>query len=875
MKNKTLTTINPVLLSELLPSALADGLAKLLQKLALATFLIVALLMHTSSHIFGEEKGEKDFPEVIYPRYRVWTTPSAGEEPEFNSPSFEWPSKKRAKYSVRLSSSKDFSTDLIEKDEIPFAIFNPHKILDEGKWFWQYKTEGGKWNEIDSFLITSSTPKFATPEIKKVLQEIPAEHPRVLVRKADLDEFRTRAKEYRESAIIIREADKYLNQPPPSEESVLPVYKGRNDFENEKIALLASKKTGWHFHEVLNLLSQAYVLTGDKKYFETAKKWMLEVSKWDPNGPSHTSDFGDSGIMTGLAVGVDTFWDLLTKTERDRIIKPAAVRANQFYILWISQVESRSSSMHVWQHILHRMLYASLAFSGEIPEAGLWLEYIYELWIAQSPKMGEKDGAWINGTGYFRMNTLTMYDVSAVFKDLTGVDFLWSEFYRNNPRWLIYAFPPKSVADGFCNDGNKHPEPTVNYAGFADAAARIFQDSYALWYSNEVTKSLGLQISDDDEFRWYRIQRGYKMKLPQPVREFNLPQAAKFPDVGVVYMNTSLQNPETNLMLSLRSSPFGSLAHTHADQNTFNIAYGGEKLFYNTGYRPAMGDPHFLGWYKHTQGHNGILIDGQGQPFSDGAYGWIPRFLHGEQISYAVGDASNAYSGEFDKIKTELGMKHFRRHYIMLRPSVIVIYDELEAGHKAQWSWLLHNDNGFVIDSENKTIVAESEKAKAKVSLFSSTPIEFTITDKFSVPVDNWTNKVDEEGEPIVFKNQWHFSGISSEKTEKMRYLAVFQVKPDGSFEPVVSSENGNLKVGNWNIKAQLNTSEPANIQVWNNENTASLVSDGMLNFSGKAFNWKENNSSKLAEVKNGKVIFQEAKDEIPEVIQRVKFRER
>jgi hypothetical protein len=157
----------------LLPSALADGLAKLLHKLALATFLIVALLMLTSFQTSEIEKKEKELPEVIYPRYRIWTTPSAGEEPAFNSPSFEWPSKKKSKYSVRLSSSKDFSTDLIERDEIPYAIFNPHKILDEGKWFWQYKTEGGKWNEIDSFLITSSTPKFRTPEIKKVLQAIP------------------------------------------------------------------------------------------------------------------------------------------------------------------------------------------------------------------------------------------------------------------------------------------------------------------------------------------------------------------------------------------------------------------------------------------------------------------------------------------------------------------------------------------------------------------------------------------------------------------------------------------------------------------------------------------------------------------------------
>jgi hypothetical protein len=859
----------------LLPSALADGLAKLLHKLALATFLIVTLLMLASFQPSEIEKKEKDFPEVIYPRYRIWTTPSAGEEPEFNSPSLEWPSKKKSKYSVRLSSSKDFSTDLIEKDEIPYAIFNPHKILDEGKWYWQYKIEGGKWNEIDSFLITSSTPKFRTPEIKKVLQAIPAEHPRVLVRKADLAEFRKRAKEYRESALIIQEADKHLNQPPPTEESVLPTFKGKNDFENDKIALLASKTSGLNIYNVLNSLSQAYILSGDKKYFETAKKWMLEVSEWNPNGPSHTSDFGDSGIMTGMAVGVDTFWDLLTKTERDKIIKPASVRASQFYNLWISQVESRSSSMHVWQHILHRMLYASLAFAGEIPEADLWLEYIYELWIAQAPKMADKDGAWINGTGYFRMNTLTMYDVTAIFNDLTGVDFMWSEWYKNNPRWLIYAFPPNSVADGFCNDGNKHPEPTVNYAGYADAAARMFQDSYALWYSTEVTKSLGLNITNDDEFRWYRIQRGYKTNLPEPVKEFNLPQAARFPDVGVAYMNTSLQNSETNLMLSVRCSPFGSLAHTHADQNTFNIAFGGEKLFYNSGYRPAMGDPHFLGWYKHTQGHNGILIDDQGQPFSDGAYGWIPRFLHGRQISYAVGDASNAYSGEFDKEKTELGMKHFRRHYIMLRPSVIVIYDELEADHDAEWSWLLHNDNGFEMDSKTRTIFAESEKAKAKVSLFSSSPVDFTVTDQFSVPVDNWTNKVDEEGEPIVFKNQWHFKGTSKGKSAKMRYLAIFQVKPDGSFEPVINNENGDFVVGNWNIKAQMNALEPANIQVWNNDNSAKLVSGGTLTLNVKKYAGEKIESSKLIEIMDGKEIFTECTDEIPEAIKRVERMEK
>ena len=835
-------------------------------------FLIISFLVLAAFNIPENNQNAilKTDAKVIYPKIRIWTSPSHGEEPKFNSPSFQWPSTKNATYRVRLSSSTDFSSDLTEKDRIPFPIFNPHKKLKAGMWYWQYKVNNGPWNEIDSFTIKSSTRVFETPDITAIMGAVPLAHPRVLEKKADLNEFRIRAKEYKESASVIEEADKYLNQLPTAEELTLPTFTGKNDFENDKIALLASKWSGWHIYNVLNSISQAYILTGDEKYFLTAKKWMLEISKWNPNGPSHNSDFGDAGIMTGMAIGVDTFWDLLTKSEKDFIIKPATLRANQFYERWINQVESRSSSMHVWQHIMHRLLQTSLAFIGETPEADRWLEYIYELWIAQSPKMGENDGAWFNGTGYFGMNTLTMYDVTATFNELSGVDFKWSDWYRNNPRWLIYAIPPNSCADGFCNDGNKYPKPTINYAGYADAAARMFNDPYASWYANEIAKGYGLKISDDNEFRWYRIQRGNKINAPEPVKEFDLPQAVRFPDIGVAYMHTSVQNPETDLWLSLRSSPFGSLAHTHADQNTFNIAYGGKKLFYNSGYRPAMGDPHFLGWYKHTQGHNGILIDGEGQPFSDEAYGWIPRFLHGKQISYAVGDASNAYSGKDEGKNLDLGMKLFRRHYIMLRPSTLIIYDVLEADHPAEWSWLLHNDKGLEIDQEKKTIVAENVAAKAKVSLFSSSAIDFRVTDQFTIPVDNWTNKTDDEGDTIVFENQWHFKGVTKEKTGKMRYLAIIQVNPDGSFEQVISNKDGNYTVENWNIKAQMNTSVPANIQVWNKDNNASLVSDGILTSKGKKYEGKVIGSSKLLETIDGKEVFQEDMDEIPEAIQKV-----
>jgi len=809
--------------------------------------------------------------DAPYPKIRIWTSPSKGEEPRFNSPSFQWPSTKKATYSVRLSSSKDFSSQLIEKSGLPFAMFNPHTQLAYGKWYWQFKVNEGSWNALDSFVITPTTRRFPTPDVKKLMAAIPSSHPRVLVKKQAQSSFRMNAAGYKESSLIIKEASSYLTIPVLKESAALPTYKGKDDFETDKIANLASKWSGWKIQKVLNSLSQAYVLTGDTVYFTTARSWMLELATWDSKGPSHNNDFGDAGIMSSLAIGLDTFWDLLTEEERAKIIKQSTARAKYFYTLWVGQVESRSSSMHVWQHILHNMLQTSLALHGEVPEAQKWMEYIYELWIAQAPKMAEEDGAWFNGTSYFGMNTLTLIEVSSIFNDLTGVDFMGSPWFKNNPRWLAYAFPPNSIADGFCNDGDRYSAPNMNYAGYADAMARLFNDPYAAWYSKTIANGFGKDISEDAEFRWFRLQKGNQLKLPSVSPNIKFPEAAVFPEIGIAYMHTTLQNTKTNLMVSIRSSPYASMAHAHADQNTFNISYGGKRLFYNSGYRPAMGDPHFLEWHKHTQGHNGILIDGKGQAFNAGGYGYIPRFIHGNQISYAVGDASNAYSGKDEGQNIDAGMKLFRRHYIMLRPSIVVIYDELEADHPAEWSWLLHNDNMMKIDPTKKTILAGNELAQAQVSLFSSSAIEYKLTDQFSVPVDNWTNKVNEDGDTVNFKNQWHFKAVSTEKKEKMRYLAIFQVKPDGSFQPVtVNKVDGHFSVGNWHISAEMDATKPALVKAWNSEKTAVMVSSGTLESRGKKYQGKEKEAAKLMEVVNGKPLLQEVSDEFPSSIKRL-----
>ena len=189
----------------------------------------------------------------------------------------------------------------------------------------------------------------------------------------------------------------------------------------------------------------------------------------------------------------------------------------------------------------------------------------------------------------------------------------------------------------------------------------------------------------------------------------------------------------------------------------------------------------------------------------------------------------------------------------MLRPSLIVIYDELVADHDAEWSWLIHNDSGIKVDAEKKILLAENELANAKVSLLSSSDIEFKVSDKFSVPIKNWVQKRDDNGDLRVFKDQWHFSGVSKGKTDKMRYLAIIQVKSKSGEsvcdEVVFDGSSNTYSVAGWNIKAEMDEAKPAKIEIKDSSGTASLVSSGELDFDGMNYKGEIIGSSKLVAV--------------------------
>ena len=368
-------------------------------------------------------------------------------------------------------------------------------------------------------------------------------------------------------------------------------------------------------------------------------------------------------------------------------------------------------------------------------------------------------------------------------------------------------------------------------------------------------------LSDDLDYAWFRITSGYEMPLPIIDDEIELNDAEIFPDVGVAYMNSNRKDIKNNLRISIKSSPMGPLAHTHAEHNTFNIAFKGKRLFYNSGYRPWMGAPHTQAWYKHTQGHNGILVDQKGQLYDAGAYGFIPRFINGESLSYAVGDASHAYQAHElsmkarkDNTPNDMEVNVFRRHYILLKPNIFIVYDELESKSPVDWSWLIHNYDGLKLNSENKSVETTYSDKGGRVTLFGSSDLDYSVTDKFLVEPKNFIGKKDPYGNLLTYKNHWHFKATTKEKQKKMRFLAIVQVSDDLNYDAIALLKQGKFEINEWTIQANLDISTPGYINIINEEID--------LQFQSNVSN--EYDVSKLIEIVNGEKIIKTASDSLP-----------
>jgi hypothetical protein len=226
------------------------------------------------------------------------------------------------------------------------------------------------------------------------------------------------------------------------------------------------------------------------------------------------------------------------------------------------------------------------------------------------------------------------------------------------------------------------------------------------------------------------------------------------------------------------------------------------------------------------------------QVIGENGYGWLARRDDNPSFTYTLGDASHAY----DSIRTPFwidrmekmgiaptpenglgdpGVERFRRHFLFLRPDVIVIYDELEARKPVRWSYLLRSPLPMTMKESSgaiscTTVSVDNTLAAGTARIFSPGGTRSTVSDEFFSPAENWRGKAGADGTTEVYAPQWHADVETEGRSAKHRFLTVITLAPhdSGTPAPAVKATESGWMVGRWNIEAELDGEKPAALRV-------------------------------------------------------------
>ena len=818
-----------------------------------------------------QPSGPADAEEVASPdewhdKIRVLPYPKMSNELYINPSPLIVPQNMKTGEWLRfqLSQDENFPEEgTITSDTLSWNMFNPHTRLATGTWYWRYcnVSQDGKetWSDTIPFEVEASTPEFVTPGFSTFLENAPRNHPRLYCwLRPYIEGARAELSSHDEYSLLISRAETASNA---DWEALLGTFSEEN---------MSSMST------YIDHLYQAAYLTEDENYLDRLHEILgLLLARGFSDQELFTSNFCASDIAFSHLAIYDLLYDRISASEKSAT-ETLLMRYVGRYIKGArGYEENHIFDNHFWQRNMRVQFQTTLCLfdkQGWSDEATYMLEYYYELWTARAPASGfNRDGAWINGSGYFNANVRTLAYMPLTLSYISRTDFLQHPWYRSAGESLVYSWLPDSRSSGFGDSSEEGDSPHRQRVAFADFLAKETGDPYAGWYAEQCRSDL----RRDTELRLYRMGK------PQAYNSTELPEDAPkmkwYKDIGEVVMHSDLENMADNLSLSFRSSTFGSGSHTLADQNSFNLLYKGDEIYYHSGYYTSFSDAHNLMSYRHTRAHNSILVNGIGQPFSTQGYGMVLRADGGEDIAYCLGDASNAYCGISDDpmwIENfaaagieqtpengfgETPLTKYRRQVLMLYPDIVLIYDELEASEPVRWDWLLHSPVQFSIDiaSMSFSTAYPDSGSKAVTTFFSGTDFSVSQTDRFTVPPTGLENDPE-------YPAQWHLTA-SADNSSSVRILALIQAGDTDDTFPAVTRSGNTVTCGSWSIEVQLDPDTPEHLLVRNTA-TGSVYSYGYDNpvLGGNEYSRRYNLSSILYDRSESEFFISEMTDQSP-----------
>lgn len=737
--------------------------------LCLLTLATIAPAVH------GQAPADVAFP-VRQPINGNFNRPLPQQELDISPPGFcWWRAGPRDEIFYRLCVKNEHGQEVYHSSLLRDPVDVPDRVFPAGGYVWTVEAvtaDGDLLASRPSQTFTIVENPYTLPWVspQSLLERVPAEHPRLLFTKAQLPEVSATLESTRRVAFeeLRRYADRAIELPLMQKPDF-----DRFDRETEYPARRTAYRAAYQeftrvYHGGMTPMALMYLLTGEREYGERAKAHLLNLLDWETDGIASLEEgFDEIGLRIARTApqAYDWLYDLLSDEEREAVRAMLIDHGNSM-LARLQRRDFLNNSAYSHDGRLPGYLVEFSIALAEEPVAVQWMDYAMRALLTVFPHWAGRDGGWAEGVSYYLSYNDRFVTPLHSLEVATGYDLWRKPYFRNMRYFPVYCMAPSGEITPF---GDGEASPASRRAG----ETRSILQFHALKYRDPVIR-WWIEQEPMASASFGRTEPLLRIILPDdlpPSAPDDLPLDRAFTGIGWGALHTDLARPDQDLMVLFKSSPFGAVSHGHAEQNSFVIMKGGKALAIPAGKRyPQHHSPFHTQYTQQTIAHNCLLIDGQGQINQDNsAVGRITGFTSLPHVAHVSGEAAECY-GEL--------LNRYTRHVVLIRPSVILVVDDLAAPRDVEIKWLMHAKEPMELDQKSQAFTSTRDGERMRVHLFGSTDFDLEQTDAWPLPPKtDYPMVTAPEPEP-----QWHLTATTRKRSRSVRIAAVMLIAENGTF---------------------------------------------------------------------------------------------
>jgi hypothetical protein len=440
------------------------------------------------------------------------------------------------------------------------------------------------------------------------------------------------------------------------------------------------------------------------EYLEKAKAWLLSASEWDPDGTTSRAytDEWAFRVAVALAWGYDWLHGELTEEERTKVRASLMARTRQVadHVIKRANIHLFPYDSHAVRSVYAVLIPACMTMWDEEPEAKEWLDYSIEFLSTVYTPWGDDQGGWAEGPHYWMTAMAYLVEAANLMKSYMGYDLYQRPFFQNTADFPMYTKAPDTRRATFGDDSTLGDSICLKIGYNVRQFAGVTGNPAYQWYYDEIKRNDSGTEMAFYNYGWWDFNFDEMMYQHDfPVLEGVLPadqdKLRWFKGTGWVAIQHAMDDPNQHVQFVMKSSSFGSISHSHGDQNAFCLAAYGEDLAIQSGYYVAFGSDMHQKWRRQTRSKNAILINGKGQ-YADRdksiamrSTGKIIEAEEREDHIYIRGDATPAYQHNNPEVT------RVEREIYFVQNNYFVIIDSVDADEAVEMQWLLHSNGPF------------------------------------------------------------------------------------------------------------------------------------------------------------------------------------